>query len=108
MKRPDRNEDKYWAGTRDFNSLVYEQDLENYIDILERENSVVVCNNKAELAYMIAWCKGEGKHVADFMRVRDKFPICLGVTGDIVGYVDAMDRALYYIDFIDFITVQEK
>ena len=73
------------------------------VNFLERHNSVIVCNNKAELAYVIAWCDGQGKHVADYMRTKYKFPYCLSVAGDIVGWIDRMDRAVYYIDFITFV-----
>ena len=32
MSRPRRTDDKYWTGTRNFNHLKYEDDLEVYID----------------------------------------------------------------------------
>jgi hypothetical protein len=35
--RPKRADDKYWIGTRDFNHIQYERDLENYIIDLENE-----------------------------------------------------------------------
>lgn len=34
---PKRADDKYWVGTRDFNHIQYERDLENYIIDLENE-----------------------------------------------------------------------
>lgn len=36
--RPKRTDDKYWTGTRNFNHIQYESDLEDYIIDLENEN----------------------------------------------------------------------
>jgi hypothetical protein len=36
--RPKRTDDKYWIGTRNFNHIQYESDLEDYIIDLENEN----------------------------------------------------------------------
>ena len=36
--RPKRSDNKYWTGTRNFNHLQYESDLEDYISDLEVEN----------------------------------------------------------------------
>ena len=35
MEQPRRSDDKYWAGTRDFNEIQYTEDLEKYIRVLE-------------------------------------------------------------------------
>lgn len=35
--RPTRTVDKYWIGTRNFNHIQYERDLEDYIIDLENE-----------------------------------------------------------------------
>lgn len=35
--RPKRTDDKYWIGTRDFNHLRYERDLEDYIFEVENK-----------------------------------------------------------------------
>lgn len=35
--KPKRNDDKYWTGTRNFNHIQYESDLEEYIIDLENE-----------------------------------------------------------------------
>lgn len=37
MKEPKRTDDKYWKGTRDFNHIQYESDLEDYIIDLKNE-----------------------------------------------------------------------
>lgn len=37
MKRPKRTDDIYWAGTRDFNHLLFEEDLQEYADELEAQ-----------------------------------------------------------------------
>ena len=36
--RPRRIDDKYWTGTRNFDHIQYESDLEDYISDLEAEN----------------------------------------------------------------------
>lgn len=36
--RPKRSDNKYWTGTRNFNHIQYESDLEDYISDLEVEN----------------------------------------------------------------------
>ena len=38
MNKPKRTDDKYWTGTRNFDHIQYETDLENYIDYLEAKN----------------------------------------------------------------------
>lgn len=44
--RPKRTDDKYWTGTRNFNHIQYESDLEDYIIDLENENQHHnPCNN---------------------------------------------------------------
>lgn len=73
------------------------------VNLLNKPNTVIVCNNKSELAYVIAWCDENNKHVADFMRTNDKFPYCLSIHGSIVGWLTEMDRAVYFIDFISFV-----
>jgi len=35
MKKPKRSDDKYWTGTRNFDNIQYESDLEDYIIDLE-------------------------------------------------------------------------
>jgi hypothetical protein len=35
--RPKRSDEKYWTGTRNFDSIQYEMDLESYIDDLENK-----------------------------------------------------------------------
>ncbi len=72
------------------------------VNFLKKPNSVIVCNNKDELAYVIAWCDSQGKQVTGYMRNNDKFPYCLSVADNIVGWIDRMDRAIDYIDFMTF------
>lgn len=38
MKRPRRNDNKYWTGTTGFNHLCYEDDLEDYINFLKTKD----------------------------------------------------------------------
>lgn len=53
--RPKRTDDKYWTGTRDFNHIQYESDLEDYIIDLEnetqqlRKHSVSRCSTEPKL-----------------------------------------------------------
>ena len=37
MSKPQRSDSKYWQGTRNFDHITYEQDLEEYIYDLEIE-----------------------------------------------------------------------
>ena len=37
ITKPKRSDDKYWTGTRNFNHIQYESDLEDYIIDLESE-----------------------------------------------------------------------
>ena len=58
MEKPSRKEDKYWQGTRNFDHIQYEFDLEDYIAELEERIALLhppvlksVCTN----------CMGRGK-----------------------------------------------
>ena len=61
MKQPPkRTEDKYWKGTRDFDHLQYEEDLEDYIsDIIEEQmqakNIVVKPDVRGQLIAFHKW-----------------------------------------------------
>lgn len=46
MEQPKRSEDKYWKGTRDFDHIQFEMDLEEYISELEErmEALKISCN----------------------------------------------------------------
>lgn len=43
MRRPRRSDDKYWTGTRVFNDLQFESDLQDYIDYL-----LIKCEHEKE------------------------------------------------------------
>lgn len=45
MRKPKRNDDKYWTGTRNFNHIQYESDLEDYIIDLESESEQYILAN---------------------------------------------------------------
>lgn len=66
-------------------------------------SSVVVATSGPELHCILKWCDEAGKHVSDFMRSVQSFPYCLSVSGDVVGWTDQMDRALYYMPFAEFV-----
>lgn len=64
-----------------------------------KETTVIVCKNKTELASMCEWVESQGL-LPPWKGEREKFPICIGVTG---GWTDHMDRALTYVPFEEFI-----
>ena len=66
-------------------------------------STVIAVNNRSELLYVLEWCKLKGKSISDHILKQDKFPYCLSVRGDIVGWTDLMDRALYYKSFSEFV-----
>ena len=68
----------------------------------EHGSTVVKVNNKTEQDEVLMWGKKQGKNVSDFMWKNAKFPIAYGFSGKIVGFVDRMDRALYYMSFEEF------
>jgi len=70
---------------------------------LEHGSTVIVVKTRPELCYVLEWCELNGKHTSKFMYSVDSFPICLSVDGDMVGWTDRMDRALYYKPFLEFI-----
>ena len=45
MRKPKRSDDKYWTGTRNFNHIQYESDLEDYIIDLEAEREQCILAN---------------------------------------------------------------
>lgn len=50
--KPFRSDDKYWTGTRNFDHIQYESDLEDYIEILSR--SVVDESLLCEVIYLLS------------------------------------------------------
>ncbi len=70
---------------------------------LEHGSTVVVVNNKVELNKVLNWCKEKDKIIIDWFNKVEKFPLCISVASDIVGWTDKMDRALYYKPFEDFL-----
>ena len=49
MKKPKRSDEKYWTGTREFNHIQFEEDLEEYIidleyKIIQQSNSIKYLN----------------------------------------------------------------
>lgn len=70
---------------------------------VDHGSTVIVVNNRPELLYVLEWCKLKGKSISDYMLKQDKFPYCLSVRSDIVGWTDSMDRAFYYKSFSEFV-----
>jgi hypothetical protein len=56
-----------------------------------------------ELSYILAWCLSRKKKVCDYINNIDTFPFYISVSGEIVGYSDSSDRALYYMSFDEFL-----
>lgn len=61
---------------------------------------MIVAANKAEFAYILAWCAMNDID-PPWLGDREDFPIALSPNGR--GWTDHMDRALYYVRFIDFV-----
>ena len=70
---------------------------------LEHNSTVVACRNDSEMFYVLKWCERMGKKVSRWMYDRNEFPFCVSVNGDIVGWTDQMDRALYYKPFEEYV-----
>lgn len=70
---------------------------------LEHGSTVIVCNDSSELFYVLKWCERVGKDVSGWMYDRSEFPFCISVHGQIVGWTDLMDRALYYKSFEEYV-----
>jgi len=74
---------------------------------LEHGSTVVVTTNDAELCYVLKWAERQGKSVSRWMydHVFDanNQHFCLSLSGDVVGWQDRMDRALYYKPFSEFL-----
>ena len=70
---------------------------------LEHGSTVIVATNSYELAYIMAWCVKMRKSITPFVSGYDVFPFCISVSGQIVGWTDRMDRALYYKPFMEFV-----
>jgi len=70
---------------------------------LEHGSTVIVANNAHELAYLISWCKEAGKG-EPYLGDVEKFPFCVSVSGELAGWTDRMDRALYYKPFSEFLS----
>jgi len=71
---------------------------------LEHGSTVIVATNAHELAYIESWCKENGKG-APWLGEREIFPFCVSVAGELAGWTDKMDRALYYMPFRDFMNI---
>jgi len=63
---------------------------------------MIVCLNKAELAYVAIWCE-MNDIFPSFMGDSKLFPIAVSANGG--GWTDSMDRALYYVRFKDFVSL---
>ena len=71
---------------------------------LEHGSTVVVTNNESELFSVLDWCEMKQKLTASYMHNVINFPMCFAVDGDVVGWTNQMDRALYYKPFAEFLS----
>ena len=67
---------------------------------LAHRNTLIVATNTAEFAYIIEWCI-INELPCPYMGKEPPFPIALSTSGG--GWVDRMDRAVYYVRFVDFV-----
>ena len=51
MIKPIRSDKKYWTGTRDFDHIKYEQDLDKYIIELECQDPIHAVVNQADVPH---------------------------------------------------------
>lgn len=68
---------------------------------LDHGSTVVVCNNLSEFRYMVAWCEDNGK-LPPLLCDPKKYPFCVATKDG--GWTDRMDRSLYYMSFLEFIS----
>lgn len=74
---------------------------------LSLKNTMVIANNRPELAYMLAWCKSHGIKTCRFDADRWKdFPIAINPYDG--AWTDHMNRALRYIDFDYFVCTADQ
>lgn len=69
---------------------------------LGHPSTVVVAESEEELVYIQNWCEINNTP-PPFMGRKKHFPCALSINGG--GWTDNMDRALYYVRFVDFATV---
>lgn len=73
---------------------------------IDHVNNVVVCENDQEFRYMISWCNENDKGLP--FSGDPTFPICIGTGQELAGWTQSMDRALYYMPFLEFIQKVNK
>ncbi len=80
MRKPERSDEKYWTGTRNFNHIQYESDLEDYVVYLEfrgkrihKSRAIRELQNKAEKMYGLGGWVGEERFDAYIQGVKDLF-----------------------------------
>ena len=67
---------------------------------INHPNTMIVINSQAELSYIIEWC--EAKDILPpYLGERKDYPIAASANGE--GWTNHMDRALYYMPFVEFI-----
>lgn len=64
MNKPCRTDDKYWTGTKDFNHIQFETDLEEYI--YDSELNIELRFKEIETK-LLSTIKGNGKEIFNFM-----------------------------------------
>lgn len=64
--------------------------------------AVVVAEDADQLAMLMSHAESEALKISEHLNAVDQFPIGISLADPVVGWVDQMDRALYYIHFDDF------
>ncbi|MCK5606921.1 hypothetical protein KAR91_33775 [Candidatus Pacearchaeota archaeon] len=67
---------------------------------IKHPNTMIVVNNKAELLYLIGWCEMK-EIMPPLLCDAGIYQIAGSPNGG--GWTQHMDRALYYVRFIDFV-----
>ena len=71
---------------------------------LEHASTVIVLNTETEKSVVLNWAEIKGK-IGGACIKNMELPFCISVEGKIVGFVNEMDRALYYMSFEKFMTL---
>lgn len=71
MKKPNRTEEKYWTGTRNFNHIQYESDLEDYISQLELQTKQLSKHDVSDSLPSTEYCIEKAKAMIKIFRKVD-------------------------------------
>jgi len=69
---------------------------------LNHPNTMIIVNNNAELAYILEWCMA--RRISFPVWIKDMVSYPIAISPNDGSWVFDMDRALYYVSFVQFIT----